>query len=230
MTMPELDGRGLEAATRAAYENWIEPVQCAEIPYDKLEESHRDRLRECQSAAIRAYLTATAGDGPSGGQLMQTIMRARDGCTSIHAQDLVEDIANAVAALYARTGVPASSFKAPYPLGGSGLPVRMSETAPEHPSRENGNAGLRASVLEEAAKVAELRADYFEQQSKNARTTEMSRIYMDRHLEAQTISIQIRALASHAQVDSMTISGTESSTITTGDPVAENDAKGVKHE
>lgn len=52
----------LEAMARAAYEKWIEPVRCAEPAWPDLPQSHRDRLMECQRAAVVRLLKWVAGD------------------------------------------------------------------------------------------------------------------------------------------------------------------------
>jgi hypothetical protein len=52
----------VEAMAKAAYENWVFPVECAEPKWDDLEESHRHRLREAQCAALLALAKAELDD------------------------------------------------------------------------------------------------------------------------------------------------------------------------
>ena len=52
-TMTPTDAQ-IEAAAKAAYKNWTEPVQCCEPTWDELPESHKQRLYDCQKAALTA--------------------------------------------------------------------------------------------------------------------------------------------------------------------------------
>lgn len=49
-----MDDKLIECMARAAYESWIDAVQCCEPPWRLLPEDHRLRLKEAMRAALWA--------------------------------------------------------------------------------------------------------------------------------------------------------------------------------